>query len=331
MPPPARDQVFISYSHKDKEWLERLQTHLKPYLRDVSIISWSDKQIRPGSQWFTEIKTALTNTKVAVLLVTPDFIASDFIHEYELGPLLKEAKQGGVRILWVPVRASSYKKTVLKDYQAVVDPDKPLANMTAADRDPAWVKICAEIEKAVSADAGDKKAKKALAKLSQVKPITRRPGYVDNEVRRPVVQEIARGWKKDPDTLPWLKERAASDSEGDVRQAAVQEIARGWKEDPDTLPWLKERAVSDSEGDVRQAAVQESPAVGEKTPIPCRGSRSARSPIVRDVRQAAVQEIARGWKEDPDTLPWLKERAASDSEGDVRQAALQEIASFRVT
>ena len=96
--------------------------------------------------------------KVAVLLVTPDFITSDFIHEYELGPLLKEAKQGGVRILWVPVRASSYKKTVLKDYQAVVDPDKPLANMTAADRDPAWVKICAEIEKAVSADVTSRAA-----------------------------------------------------------------------------------------------------------------------------------------------------------------------------
>jgi hypothetical protein len=48
---------------------------------------------------------------------------------------------------------------------------------------------------------------------------------VDNEVRRPAVQEIARGWKKAPDTLPWLKERAISDSEGDVRQAALQEIA----------------------------------------------------------------------------------------------------------
>ena len=63
-------------------------------LRAGSIKSWSDKQISPGSPWLTEIKTALTNTKVAVLLVTPDFIASDFIHEYELGPFLKEAKQG---------------------------------------------------------------------------------------------------------------------------------------------------------------------------------------------------------------------------------------------
>jgi predicted nucleotide-binding protein len=150
MPPSVRDQVFISYSHKDRDWLERLQTHLKPYLRDGSIKSWSDRQISPGSQWLTEIKTALTNTKVAVLLVTPDLIASDFVHEYELVPFLKEAKEGGVRILWVPVRASAYKKTALKDYQAVLDPAQPLANMTDAERDQAWVRICEEIEKAVN-------------------------------------------------------------------------------------------------------------------------------------------------------------------------------------
>ena len=109
-----RDQVFISYSHEDTKWREDFEKHLKPYFRAGSIKSWSDQQISPGSEWLTQIKTALTNTKVAVLLVTSDFIASDFIHEYELGPLLNEAKQGGVRILWVPVRASSYEETALR-------------------------------------------------------------------------------------------------------------------------------------------------------------------------------------------------------------------------
>jgi hypothetical protein len=143
-----RVQVFICYSHKDERWLSDLQKHLKPYLRDGSITAWSDRQITLGSKWFPEIEKALALTKVAVLLVTPDFLASDFIHEKELGPLLKEAEKGEVRILWIPVRACSYKKTPLKDYQAVIDPDKPLVNFRL-NRDKIWVRICEEIEKAV--------------------------------------------------------------------------------------------------------------------------------------------------------------------------------------
>jgi internalin A len=117
-----RDRVFFSYSHKDKKWRDDLDTHLKPYLRDGSITSWSDQQIAPGSEWFREIQSALTNSKIAVLLVSPDFLASDFIHEHELAPFLKEAEQGGVKILWVPIRDSAYRRTPLKNYQAVLSP-----------------------------------------------------------------------------------------------------------------------------------------------------------------------------------------------------------------
>jgi len=145
-----RDQVFISYSHEDEQLVKELLKHLKPFSRSRAITAWSDDQIAAGSQWFDEIKTALAKTSVAVLLVSPGFLASDFIHEHELGPLLKEAKAGGVRILWVPLRAAAYKETPLKDYQAVSSPDKPLAGMSKADRDEAWVHICEEIKRAVN-------------------------------------------------------------------------------------------------------------------------------------------------------------------------------------
>lgn len=144
-----RDKVFISYSHKDTKFLDQLLVHLKPLERAGLVTKWSDKQIAPGSQWFAEIQAALASTSVAVMMVTPHFLASDFIHEHELGPLLKEAEQGGVRILWIPVRACSYTESPLKNYQAVSTPDRPLAEMKA-NRDGAWVKVCEAIKKALN-------------------------------------------------------------------------------------------------------------------------------------------------------------------------------------
>jgi hypothetical protein len=143
-----RDKVFISYSHKDKKFLDELLMHLRPLIRNERISVWSDKKIQPGVKWLNEISQAIASAKVAVLLVTKDFLASDFIHEHEFEPLLKEAKQGGVRILWVPVRACAYEETPLKDYQALTPPDKPLAQMNA-ERDGAWVRICQEIKNAM--------------------------------------------------------------------------------------------------------------------------------------------------------------------------------------
>lgn len=144
-----RNRVFISYSHRDKKFLDELLVHLKPLERAGRVSAWSDKQIDPGTKWFNEIKNALALTRVAVLLVTANFLASDFIHEHELGPLLKEAATGGVRVLWVLVRACSYKESALKDFQAVISLDKPLAEMKA-ERDDAWVKICEEIKRAAN-------------------------------------------------------------------------------------------------------------------------------------------------------------------------------------
>jgi hypothetical protein len=145
----VRDQVFISYSHDDETLMKELLIHLKPHQRS-GITAWSDQQIASGSQWLQEIQAALSKARVAVLLVSPDFLASDFIHEHELGPLLKEAKAGGVRILWVPLRASAYEETALKGIQAVSPPDRPLAKMSKADRDEAWVRVCKEIKRAVN-------------------------------------------------------------------------------------------------------------------------------------------------------------------------------------
>lgn len=145
----AKKSVFISYSHKDKKFLGELLTHLKPFERSGQLSAWSDEQIEPGSKWFDEIQGALAKARVAVLLVTANFLASNFIHEHELAPLLKRAEEEGVRILWIPVRACSYKETPISKYQAIISPDKPLADMKS-NRDKEWVKICEAIKRVIT-------------------------------------------------------------------------------------------------------------------------------------------------------------------------------------
>lgn len=144
----ARNKAFISYSHKDASFLEELLVHLKPLERAGRVSKWSDKEIAAGSKWFETIQAELAAAKVAVMLVSPDFLASDFVHEHELGPLLKQAEAGGVTLLWVPVRASNYKMTGLKQYQAVISAATPLNQLP--DRDAAWVAVCEKIEEVLN-------------------------------------------------------------------------------------------------------------------------------------------------------------------------------------
>jgi hypothetical protein len=145
----ARDKIFISYSHKDQAWLKRLQGMLTPLLRGEDPINlWSDTQIKAGARWRQEIGTALDTAKVAVLLVSPNFLASDFIAKHELTPILEAAKRGELKLIWVAVSSSLYKATELKDFQAANDPARPLAKLDAADRDAELVQICEQIEAA---------------------------------------------------------------------------------------------------------------------------------------------------------------------------------------
>ncbi len=143
-----RNHVFISYSHKDVRWLERLNEHLCPLARNGTIVPWDDTKLSPGSDWRKQIQDIIASAKVAVLLVSPSFLASDFIANNELPPLLDAAKNEGLIILWIAIRNSSYKETPIEAYQAVNNPSKPLSALGASQRDRELVRICEKIKQA---------------------------------------------------------------------------------------------------------------------------------------------------------------------------------------
>jgi TIR domain len=97
--------VFISYSHKDKEWMERLVVKFAVPKRLGWCNVWTDQQIPVGEDWDAKIDEVLRDARVAVILVSDNFLASDFILEKEVPRLLERRANGNLHI--IPVIADS--------------------------------------------------------------------------------------------------------------------------------------------------------------------------------------------------------------------------------
>jgi len=143
-----RDLVFVSYARADQAMFDDLMTHLKPIVRNMGLAVWSDREICIGDKWRQTIDEALARTKVAVMLVSPAFLASDFINDVELPALLEAAEDHALRVIWVPIKPSGFSETPIKDYQAAHDPAQPISALKPSDRDAAWVAVCRHIKAA---------------------------------------------------------------------------------------------------------------------------------------------------------------------------------------
>lgn len=133
-------QVFISYSHADRRWRDRLVIALKPFARADEISYFDDTQLRPGEDWRAALDREIGRANVAVLLVSANFLASDFVADVELPHILARAKAGEMTVAWLPVSTSAYETTDLKDIQALISPKRPLDRMSKPDADAALVK-----------------------------------------------------------------------------------------------------------------------------------------------------------------------------------------------
>lgn len=138
---PVRNGIFISYSHADKKWLERLKIHLKPLERDHDVVVWNDTKLRKGDKWRVEISKALASTKIAILLVSADFLASDLILGNELPPLLKAATKEGLIIMPVIIGYCAFSFSSLSQYQTINDPNQPLNSIPEGQVDEVFFRI----------------------------------------------------------------------------------------------------------------------------------------------------------------------------------------------
>ncbi len=141
----TRNKIFVSYSHKDKKLFEEFKIMLAPAIQNGRVDLWDDQKIPPGAKWKEEIQKALASASVAVLLVSQNFLASRFIADKELPPLLKAAREEGVTIFWIYLSSCLFEQTEIESYQAAYDISRPLDRLTKSQRQAALSEACAKL------------------------------------------------------------------------------------------------------------------------------------------------------------------------------------------
>jgi hypothetical protein len=101
--------VFISYSHKDEEWKDRLVTQLSVLEVEDILHIWDDRKIQVGDKWNQKISDAMEDARIAILLISADFLISKFIRSEEVPKLLARQEQEGLRVVALIVRPCAWK------------------------------------------------------------------------------------------------------------------------------------------------------------------------------------------------------------------------------
>ena len=143
----SKRTVFISYSHTDKKYLHRLLVHLKPLEREELIDLWVDTKLKAGDKWEDQIRAALDQASVVILLISADFLASDFIVNNELPPILKGAEEKGTVILPIILKACRFLRDVnLRRFQAFNSPLEPVIALSEAQQEELYDKVAERVE-----------------------------------------------------------------------------------------------------------------------------------------------------------------------------------------
>ncbi|MGO9971325.1 MAG: NB-ARC domain-containing protein [Solirubrobacteraceae bacterium] len=134
--------VFVSYSREDTEWRRKFVQMLKPMVRGRRLEMWSDERNVVGYQWRPQLEQAIHRSQVALLLVSPDFLASDFIMERELPELITQRAQ----LVCVLVRACLWREVpMLEAVQWAHDPERDGPVAESRHRDHEIVSACEKL------------------------------------------------------------------------------------------------------------------------------------------------------------------------------------------
>ncbi|MFK7907821.1 MAG: TIR domain-containing protein [Chitinophagales bacterium] len=131
--------IFLSYAKEDKSYKDKLLKHLSSMIRRNKIDVWDNERIAGGQNWKEEIERKLRTAQVAILLVSSDFLASDFINDFEIPILLERGKKGEVKVVPILIRSAYFQGSELSNFQGFPRSGKPISNWQHEDE--AWISV----------------------------------------------------------------------------------------------------------------------------------------------------------------------------------------------
>jgi hypothetical protein len=145
--PTAPLEVFFSYAHKDEALRDKLVTHLSTLERQGAITDWHDRLISPGAEWVGQIDNHLNAAGIILLLISPDFIASDYCYGVELVRAMERHQAGQARVIPIILRPVDWTGTPFSKLQALPKDGKPITIW--ANEDEAFLDVAKGIRRAV--------------------------------------------------------------------------------------------------------------------------------------------------------------------------------------
>lgn len=141
-------KIFCCYAREDQVWLNKLKRHLLPLQRQGCIALWDDTEIKPGQVWEAEVTSHLKKADLILLLVSPDFLASDYCMNREVQQAIPQQRQGQAQIIPIILRASGWQTTELGNLQALPKDGKPIVMWS--DQDEAFQNVVNGIRMALT-------------------------------------------------------------------------------------------------------------------------------------------------------------------------------------
>jgi hypothetical protein len=145
-PPSNRFRVYISYSHPDAEWKDRILKHLMPLEAQGRLILWDDSRLQAGMMWEDEISRQRAQASIAILLISAHFLSSDHITQEEVPDLLRHRDETGMRVIPVLVSPCSWQNVDwLSQIQIYPKNAAPIATMSEAEQERVLAGLAREL------------------------------------------------------------------------------------------------------------------------------------------------------------------------------------------